>query len=93
MPVIAGFVFPIFVFLLPLFMVLLLVPGSLSADETWLLRFSFLFLMPLSSVMWFVVVHRLVTRRRSRYFHQFLVLVATAVLMFMLISVGIYRIG
>jgi hypothetical protein len=49
--------------------------------------------MPFSSVMWFVVVHRLVAHRRSSYLHQFFVFLATAILMFLMIRVGVYRIG
>jgi hypothetical protein len=93
MPIVAAIAFPIFVFLLPLLMILLLVPGSLSADEASLLRVLFPFLMPPSSVMWFIVLHRLFTHRRSRYFHQFLVFLATAILIFLMIKLGVYRIG
>lgn len=93
MPVVAAVAFPVFVFLLPWLMLLLFVPGSLSADEAWLLRTLFPFLMPLSSVMWFTVLHRLLTHRRSRYLHQFFVFLATAIFMFLMIRLGIHRIG
>jgi hypothetical protein len=93
MPVITAIAVPVFVFLLPLLMFLRLVPGSLSADEASLLRGLFPFLMPLSAVMWFIVLHRLLTRRRSRYLHQFFVFVATAILLFVMINLGVYRIG
>jgi hypothetical protein len=93
MPVVAAIAFPVFIFLLPLLMFLLLVPGYLSADEAWLLRVLFPFLMPLSSVMWFIAVHRLVAHRRSSYLSQFLVFLATAIFMFLMIRLGIYRIG
>jgi hypothetical protein len=91
MPVVAAIALPIFIFLLPLLMFLLLVPGCLSTDEASLLRALFPFLMPLSSVMWFIVLHRLITHERSRYLHQFLVFLATAILMFTMIKLGIYR--
>jgi hypothetical protein len=93
MPVVAAIALPVFIFFLPLFMLLLLVPGWLSADEAWMLRAIFPFLMPFSSVMWFIVLHRIIAGRRSRYVHQFLVFVATAILMFLMIRLGIYRIG
>lgn len=93
MPVVAAVAFPVFIFLLPLLMFLLLVPGYLSADEAWLLRVLFPFLMPFSSVMWFIVGHRLVAHRRSSYLHQFFVFLATAIFMFLMIRRGIYRIG
>ncbi len=51
MPLVAAVAFPVFIFLLPLLMFLLLVPGYLSADEAWLLRLLFPFLMPFSSVI------------------------------------------
>jgi hypothetical protein len=92
MPVVAV-AFPVFIFLLPLLMFLLAVPGYLSADEAWLLRLLFPFLMPFSSVMWFIVVHRLVAHRRSSYVHQLFVFLATAIFMFLMIRVGVYRIG
>lgn len=93
MPVAAAIAFPIFIFLLPLLMLLLLLPGALSPDEAWALRGLFPFLMPLSSVMWFILVHRLIAHRRSCYFHQFLMFLTTAFFMFLLIRTGIYRIG
>jgi hypothetical protein len=71
MSVVAAVAFPVFIFLLPLLMFLILVPGYLSADEAWLLRTLFPFLMPFSSVMWFTVAHRLVAHRRSSYLHKF----------------------
>jgi hypothetical protein len=93
MPLVAAVAFPVFIFLLPLLMFLLLVPGYLSADEAWLLRLLFPFLMPFSSVIWFIVAHRLVADRRSRYLHQLFVFFATAIFMFLMIRLGIYRIG
>lgn len=93
MPILAAIAFPVFVFLLPLLMLLLLVPGSLSADEAWMLRAVFPFLMPFSSVLWFIVLHRITTHRRSHYSHQLFVFLATALLMFLLIKLGVYRIG
>jgi len=42
--------------------------------------------------MWFILMHRIVTHRRSRWFHQFLVFLSTGILMFMMIRVGIYKI-
>ncbi|PYX25331.1 MAG: hypothetical protein DMG82_05390 [Acidobacteria bacterium] len=93
MPVVAAVAFPVFIFLLPLLMFLLLVPGYLSADEVRLLRVLFPFLMPFSSVLWFIVAHRLVPHRRSSYLHQLFVFLATAIFMFLMIRLGIYRIG
>jgi len=93
MPVVAAVAFPVFIFLLPLLMFLLLVPGYLSADEALQLRVLFPFLMPFSSVLWFIVVHRLVAHRRSSYLHQLFVFLATAIFMFLMIRLGIYRIG
>lgn len=93
MPILAAIVFSIFVFVLPLLMLLTFVPGALSADEAWLLRACFPFLSPPSAVLWFIVLHRLFTYRRSRYLHQFLVFLATPTLMFLLIKLGVYRIG
>ena len=93
MRVLAAFVFPLFVFLLPLLMLLLLVPGCLSADEAWLLRVCFPFLCPLSSVLWFIVLHRIATNRPSRYLHQFIVFIATAVLIFILVTLKLYKIA
>jgi hypothetical protein len=51
------------------------------------------FLSPFSAVLWFVLLHWIITGRRSSYFHQFLVFVATAVLIFILIRLGVYRLG
>ena len=93
MPVVAAVAFPVFIFLLPLLMFLLLVPGCLSADEAWRLQVLLPFLMPFSSVLWFIVVHRLVAHRRSSYLHQLFVFLATAIFMFLMIRLGIYRIG
>jgi hypothetical protein len=93
MPVLAAFLFPVFVFALPLLMLLLLVPGSLSTDEAFLLRVCFPFLCPFSAVLWFIVLHRVATHRRSRYLHQLLVFGATTVLIFILVRLGVYRIG
>lgn len=92
MPVVTAIAFPVFVFLLPLLMLLLFVPGSLSADETWMLRVCFPFLAPFSAVLWFIALHRFVTHRRSRHFHQFLVFLAAAVLVFTMLGLGVYRI-
>lgn len=47
-------------------LLLLFVPGTLSADEAWGLRVCFLFLSPFSVVLWFIVLDRLVAHRRSR---------------------------
>lgn len=93
MPIVAAIAFPVFVFLLPLLMLLAFVPGALSADEAGLLRMCFPFLSPFSAVLWYILLHRIVTHRRSRYLHQFLVFLATATLMFALIKLGIYTIG
>lgn len=93
MSVAAALLFPVFIFALPLLMLLLFVPGSLSADEAWLLRVCFPLLSPFSAVLWFIVLHRVATHRRSRYLHQFVVFIATAVLIFMLVRLGVYRIG
>jgi len=70
MDIFAAIAFPIFIFLLPLLMFLSLMAG-MPADEAWLLRVCFPFLSPFSAVLWFIVLHRLIARRRSRYFHQF----------------------
>ncbi len=92
MPVVTAIAFPIVIFLLPLLMFLLLVPGYLSADEAWLLRVLFPFLTPFSSVLWFIVAHRFVAHRRSSYLHQLFVFLATAIFMFALIRMGVYRV-
>jgi hypothetical protein len=92
MPVVAAVALPLFILLLPFLMLLLLVPGFLSQDEARLLRTCSPFLSPVAAVLWYIVLHRVVARRRSRYLHQFLVLVPMAVLMFMLIEARIYRI-
>ena len=81
MKILAAIAFPIFIFLLPLLMFLPLMLGT-PADEAWLLRVCFPFLSPFSAVLWFIVLHRLIARRRSSYFHQFPVFAATATLMY-----------
>jgi hypothetical protein len=93
MSVVAAVAFPVFIFLLPLLMFLILVPGYLSADEAWLLRTLFPFLMPFSSVMWFTVAHRLVGPSAFELSPQVLVFLAAAIFMFLMIRLGIYRIG
>jgi hypothetical protein len=93
MPIAATIAFPVFVFLLPLLILLLLVPGSSSTDEVSLLLALLPILMPLSSVMWFTVLHRLYAHRRSRHFHQFLLFLVTAIPMFLMTRLGTYRIG
>ena len=92
MEIVAAIAFPIFIFLLPLLMFLPLIPG-MPADEAWLLRVCFPFLSPFSAVLWLIVLHRLIARRRSPYFHQFLVFAAMAILMYAMIKLGIYRLG
>ena len=49
--------------------------------------------IPFSAVLWLIVLHRLIARRRSPYFHQFLVFAAMAILMYAMIKLGIYRLG
>lgn len=67
--------------------------ASLHVRQYWLLRVLFPFLMPFSSVMWFIMAHRLVAHRRSSYLHQLFVFLATVIFMFLMIRLGIYRIG
>jgi hypothetical protein len=92
MEIFAAIAFPIFIFLLPLLVLLPVMPG-MPAVDAWLLRVCFPFLSPFSAVLWLIVLHRLIARRRSRYFHQFLVFAATAILLYGLARLGIYRLG
>ena len=89
MPLVAALAFPTFILTLALLMVQPLVAG-LPADESWLLRVSFPFPAPFSAVIWFVVVHRALTGRRSRYNQQLFLFMATALLALMMLTLGVY---
>lgn len=84
MPVLAAIAFVLFVFLLP---AVVLLP-SLPAEKAWLPHVWFALLAPFSSVLWFIVLHRLITQRRSRYLDQVLVFIATAILILLMIRLG-----
>ena len=88
MSIVSIIAFALFVFLLPLLVLL----SGLSADEAWLVRVLFPFLAPFSSVIWFIILHRVITHRRSGYRDQSLVFLATSILTFLLIRLGVYRI-
>lgn len=84
MPVLAAIAFVLFVFLLPVVVQL----PSLSTEEAWLPHASFPLPAPFSSVLWFIVLHRLIAQRRSRYLDQVLVFVATAILILLMIRLS-----
>ena len=88
----AAIALPIYVLLLPFLMLLLLVPG-IPVDDAWFLRVSFTFLSPFSTVLWFIIIHRLLTHGRSRYSHQFLIFAASALLVLVMLRLGVYSLA
>ena len=90
MPFLAAVAVPIYILLLPFLMLLLFVPGF-PADDARFFRESFTVLAPFSATLWYILVHRLVTHKRSRYRTQFTVFAGTALIVVAMLALRVYR--
>lgn len=90
LPFVAAVALPIYILLLPFLMLLLFVPGF-PADDACFLRGSFTVLAPLSATLWYILAHRLVTHKRSRYCTQFTVFAGTALIVIAMLALRVYR--
>ena len=62
----------------------------MSPDEVWLVEMAGTVLMPFGAVLWLITISHLVFRRRAGYLKQLLVFFGTALLMYVLLSCGVY---
>ncbi len=77
LPFLAAVAVPIYILLLPFLMLLLFGPGF-PADDACFLRGSFTVMAPFCATLWYILAHRLITHKRSRYRTQFTVFAGTA---------------
>jgi hypothetical protein len=64
MEIVAAIAVPLFVFILPILLVLSYVaPGLFGRDEIWALQGPCLLLLPLSTSLWWIAIRRIVFRR------------------------------
>lgn len=64
MPLVAAICVPLFVFILPILLVLThVVPGWFGADELWALQQPCTLLLPFSASLWWITLRRLCGRR------------------------------
>ena len=76
----------VFIMLLPLFCLAASHWGS--PDEVWLMKVLGCVLSPFTAVCYYIVASRLLLRRRSSYFLQFLVFCVTAYGVWWVVSTG-----
>jgi hypothetical protein len=82
MEIVAVIAVPVFVFLLPIFMVLSYVaPGLFGRDEIWALQAPCLLLLPLSTPLWWITIRRLVFHRHGGFVAPWLVSLLTAAML------------
>ena len=80
----------LFVLLLPLFaMAAFFVPG-MPADDIWFIKVACTVLAPFTITIWYIIVHRLLTHRRSSHLMQFVVFIGTALLIYVLLRARVY---
>jgi hypothetical protein len=80
---------------LPFLFVAALVWGQqtgINADAVWFVKVAGTVLMPFGAVLWVITISNLVFRRRAGLFKQLLVFLGTALLMYLLLSSGVYSI-
>jgi hypothetical protein len=62
-----------------------------SADEQWLMKAAFCVLSPFCLDLWYIILSRLVFRRRSSYLVQFMIFVVGYSGVFFLLKSGMVR--
>jgi len=80
---------------LPFLFVAALVWGQksgMSADEVWLVKVAGTVLMPFGMVLWVITISNLVFRKRAGLFKQVIVFFGTALVIYVLLSCGVYSI-
>jgi hypothetical protein len=65
---------------------------GINSDEIWLIKVAGTVLMPFGITLWYITLSHLVFRRRAGYFIQVVVFFGTAMLMYVLLSSGVYSI-
>jgi hypothetical protein len=65
---------------------------GLRPDEIWFVKVMGTVLFPFGAVLWLITISNLVFRRRAGFVRQALVFFGTAVLIYLLLSSGVYTI-
>ena len=80
---------------LPCLMVWAIVWGrnvtGVNADAVWFVKMAGTVLLPFGAVFWYLAITHLVLQKESSYLVQFLVFVATAVLVYLMLRTGSVR--
>lgn len=66
---------------------------GVNADAVWFVKMAGTVLLPFGAVFWYLAITHLVFRKESSYLVQFLVLVATAVLVYLMLRTGVYSLS
>ena len=84
MEIVAAICVPLFVFALPVILVVSIVaPGWFGADELWALHGPCLLLLPLSTPLWWITIRRLVLHRPGGFVMPWVVSLLTAIVLFL----------